>query len=69
MTNAFAPSFRLEGGTAFVTGAGGGIGRSIVLGLFGSGARVGCADVPATLASKRLPTRSAPSRSCRSMST
>lgn len=34
--------FRLDGQTAFVTGAGSGIGQAIAVGLAGAGARVGC---------------------------
>lgn len=36
---------RLSGKIAFVTGAGGGIGRAIALGLAREGARVACADI------------------------
>jgi len=39
------PSFRLDGATALVTGAGSGIGARIALGLAEFGARVGCVDV------------------------
>jgi NAD(P)-dependent dehydrogenase (short-subunit alcohol dehydrogenase family) len=39
------PSFRLDGRTALVTGAGSGIGQRIALGLVEFGARVGCVDV------------------------
>lgn len=38
------PSFRLDGRTALVTGAGSGIGQRIALGLVEFGARVGCVD-------------------------
>lgn len=38
--------FRLDGQTAFVTGAGSGIGQGIALGLARAGARVGCFDLP-----------------------
>ncbi len=41
-----APSFRLDGMAALVTGAASGIGRSIALGLAESGAGVGCCDLP-----------------------
>ena len=40
-----APDFRLDGRTAFVTGAASGIGRGIALGLAGSGASVACFDL------------------------
>ena len=40
-----APSFRLDGHNALVTGAGSGIGQRIALGLVEFGARVGCLDV------------------------
>lgn len=43
-----APSFRLDGETAFVTGAASGIGRSIAAGLAEVGARVACCDLPGT---------------------
>ncbi|MBN9794377.1 MULTISPECIES: SDR family oxidoreductase [Pseudonocardia] len=42
-----APNFRLDGGVAFVTGAAGGIGAAVALGLAESGADVACADVSA----------------------
>ncbi len=38
--------FRLDGRTAFVTGAGSGIGQAIAIGLAQAGARVGCFDLP-----------------------
>ena len=41
-----APVFRLDGSTAVVTGAGGGIGSQLVAGLVASGAVVGCVDLP-----------------------
>lgn len=41
-----APDFRLDGHTAFVTGAASGIGRAIALGLAASGADVACFDRP-----------------------
>ena len=41
------PNFRLDGRTAVVTGAGGGIGTSIALGLAASGADVACLDLQA----------------------
>lgn len=40
-----APSFRLDGRTAMVTGAGGGIGARIALGLAQYGAAVACTDL------------------------
>ena len=40
-----APSFRLDGATAIVTGAGSGIGAAIALGLAQFGADVGCLDL------------------------
>ncbi|MHB1626362.1 MAG: SDR family oxidoreductase [Candidatus Dormibacteria bacterium] len=43
-----APSFRLDGDVALVTGAASGIGRSIALGLAAAGARVACCDLPGT---------------------
>ncbi|WP_249011087.1 SDR family oxidoreductase [Conexibacter sp. DBS9H8] len=41
-------SFRLDGSTALVTGAGGGIGAEIAVGLAEAGADVGCLDRPST---------------------
>ena len=41
-----APNFRLDGGVAMVTGAGGGIGRAIAVAVAASGASVGCVDLP-----------------------
>ena len=38
--------FRLDGQTAFVTGAGSGIGQGIAIGLAQAGANVACFDVP-----------------------
>lgn len=46
------PSFRLDGATAIVTGAGAGIGASIALGLAESGADVGCVDLHAEAAER-----------------
>lgn len=43
-----APSFRLDGEVALVTGAASGIGRSIAVGLAEVGAKVACCDLPAT---------------------
>src|SRR6516225_5138256 len=40
--------FRLDGQTAFVTGAGSGIGQGIAIGLAQAGANVACFDVPAS---------------------
>ena len=40
--------FSLEGKTAFVTGAGSGIGQRIALGLAEAGASVGCFDLPSS---------------------
>ncbi|MBV9998417.1 MAG: SDR family oxidoreductase [Verrucomicrobia bacterium] len=40
--------FSLEGKTAFVTGAGSGIGQRIAVGLAEAGASVGCFDLPAS---------------------
>jgi len=40
------PSFRLDDRVALVTGASGGIGREIALGLAEAGADVGCLDLP-----------------------
>ena len=40
--------FRLDGQTAFVTGAGSGIGQGIALGLAQAGANVACFDLPAS---------------------
>jgi NAD(P)-dependent dehydrogenase (short-subunit alcohol dehydrogenase family) len=40
-----APSFRLDGDVAFVTGAASGIGRSIAIGLAEVGAKVACCDL------------------------
>ena len=40
--------FSLEGKTAFVTGAGSGIGQRIALGLSEAGASVGCFDLPSS---------------------
>ena len=40
--------FRLDDQTAFVTGAGSGIGQRIAIGLAGAGAKVGCFDLPAS---------------------
>ena len=42
------PDFRLDGKTAFVTGAASGIGRAIALGIAASGASVACFDRPGT---------------------
>ena len=39
------PNFRLDGRTAFITGAGSGIGRAIALAVAGSGADVACFDL------------------------
>ncbi|RBY79897.1 short chain dehydrogenase [Geodermatophilus sp. TF02-6] len=41
------PNFRLDGGTAVVTGAAGGIGARVALGLAASGADVACIDLSA----------------------
>lgn len=41
-----SPTFRLDGRTALVTGAAGGIGARIALGLAEFGAAVGCVDLP-----------------------
>lgn len=41
------PSFRLDGATALVTGAAGGIGARVAIGLAEFGADVGCVDVSA----------------------
>jgi NAD(P)-dependent dehydrogenase (short-subunit alcohol dehydrogenase family) len=43
-----APSFRLDGRVALVTGAASGIGRRIAVGLAEMGADVGCVDLPGT---------------------
>jgi NAD(P)-dependent dehydrogenase (short-subunit alcohol dehydrogenase family) len=40
--------FRLDGQTAFVTGAGSGIGQRLAVGLAEAGAAVGCFDLPAS---------------------
>lgn len=40
--------FRLDGQTAFVTGAGSGIGQGIAIGLALAGANIACFDVPAS---------------------
>src|SRR3712207_2329882 len=40
--------FRLDGQTAFVTGAGSGIGQGIAIGLAQVGANVACFDLPAS---------------------
>ncbi len=40
--------FRLDGQTAFVTGAGSGIGQGIAIGLAQAGANVACFDLPAS---------------------
>jgi len=40
--------FSLEGKTAFVTGAGSGIGQRMALGLAEAGASVGCFDLPSS---------------------
>jgi NAD(P)-dependent dehydrogenase (short-subunit alcohol dehydrogenase family) len=41
------PSFRLDGGVAFVTGAGGGIGAELAAGIAEAGAKVACVDLQA----------------------
>lgn len=41
------PSFRLDGATALVTGAAGGIGAAVAIGLAGCGADVACLDLSA----------------------
>lgn len=42
-----APDYRLDGGVAFVTGAAGGIGAAVALGIAESGADVACSDTSA----------------------
>ena len=46
LTTPQAPDFRLDSQTAFITGAGSGIGRAIAYAVAASGARVACFDLP-----------------------
>src|SRR5258708_11684069 len=44
--------FPLDGKTAFVTGAGSGIGQRVAIGLAEAGASVGCFDLPSSVGLK-----------------
>lgn len=52
MATGILEQFRLDGQVAFITGAGGGLGRALALGMAQAGADVGCADMDAAAAER-----------------